>query len=48
MIIESVSDALRGNERLRTLNQDKLITLADAILDLIEKGVLGGPRGVEE
>ena len=47
-IIEGVSDALHGNERLRTLNQDKLITLADAILDLIEEGVLGGPRGVEE
>lgn len=48
MIIENVSDTLRGNERLRTLNQDKLITLADAILDLIEAGVLGGPREVEE
>lgn len=48
MIIENVSDTLRGNERLRTLNQDKLITLADAILDLIEEGVLGGPREVEE
>ncbi|UCH04704.1 MAG: ribosomal RNA small subunit methyltransferase A [Candidatus Thorarchaeota archaeon] len=48
IIIESVSDTLRGNERLRTLNQDKLITLADAVLDLIEEGMLGGPRGVEE
>jgi 16S rRNA A1518/A1519 N6-dimethyltransferase RsmA/KsgA/DIM1 with predicted DNA glycosylase/AP lyase activity len=48
MIIENVSDTLGGNERLRTLNQDKLITLADAILDLIEEGVLGGPREVEE
>ncbi|MFX1416301.1 MAG: 16S rRNA (adenine(1518)-N(6)/adenine(1519)-N(6))-dimethyltransferase RsmA [Promethearchaeota archaeon] len=48
MIIESVSDTLRGNERLRTLNQDKLITLADAILDLVEEGALNGPRGGEE
>ncbi|MFX1264438.1 MAG: 16S rRNA (adenine(1518)-N(6)/adenine(1519)-N(6))-dimethyltransferase RsmA [Promethearchaeota archaeon] len=48
VIIESVSATLHGNERLRTLNQDKLITLADAVLDLIEEGVLGGPRGVEE
>jgi 16S rRNA (adenine1518-N6/adenine1519-N6)-dimethyltransferase len=47
VIIESVSDTLRGNERLRTLNQDRLITLADAVLDLIEEGVLRGPRGVE-
>ncbi len=48
VIIENVSDTLRGNERLRTLNQDDLITLADAILDLVEKGVLGGPEGMEE
>lgn len=47
IIIENVSDALSGNERMRTLTQDNLIMLADSILDLIEEGVLGGPRGLK-
>jgi 16S rRNA (adenine1518-N6/adenine1519-N6)-dimethyltransferase len=47
-IIERASDSIHGNERLRTLNQDTLITLADVILELIEEGVLSRSREVEK
>ncbi|MFW9846422.1 MAG: ribosomal RNA small subunit methyltransferase A, partial [Candidatus Thorarchaeota archaeon] len=44
-IIRRSSGAVDGGERLRSLDQEKLVTLADGVLDLIEEGTLPDPRG---
>ncbi len=44
-IIGKASGTLEGTERLRSLNQEKIIILADIVLDLIEEGKIQDPRG---
>lgn len=44
-IIRRSAGVLNGGERLRSLDQEKLVVIADGVFDLIEEGVLPGPRG---
>lgn len=44
-IVSRTGGVLRGSERLRYLEQDKLILLADTLLEFIEEGVLPEPEG---
>ncbi|MFW9863049.1 MAG: 16S rRNA (adenine(1518)-N(6)/adenine(1519)-N(6))-dimethyltransferase RsmA [Candidatus Thorarchaeota archaeon] len=44
-IIGRTAGTVEGTERLRVLNQEKIIILADIILDLIEEGQIPDPRG---
>lgn len=44
-LVVSCGGRLRGEDKLRTLSLEKLITLADVVLDYIEKKQLPNPRG---
>lgn len=46
-IISKTDGVVTGKERLRTLSQKELISLADAILELTQEGVLHFPDGTE-
>ena len=44
-LVASCGEKLRGEDKLRTLSLEKLITLADTVLDYIEEKQLPDPRG---
>ncbi|MFW9965704.1 MAG: 16S rRNA (adenine(1518)-N(6)/adenine(1519)-N(6))-dimethyltransferase RsmA [Candidatus Thorarchaeota archaeon] len=44
-VIERASGTLDGTERLRGLNQELIVILADILLELIEEGEIADPRG---
>jgi 16S rRNA (adenine1518-N6/adenine1519-N6)-dimethyltransferase len=44
-IIGKTAGVVAGTERLRGLNQEKIVILADILLDLIEEGQIPDPRG---
>jgi 16S rRNA (adenine1518-N6/adenine1519-N6)-dimethyltransferase len=44
-IIKRTEGVLQGNERLRNLEQDKLVVLADTLMEFIDEGVLPRPEG---
>jgi 16S rRNA (adenine1518-N6/adenine1519-N6)-dimethyltransferase len=44
-VIERASGALDGSERLRGLNQESIVILADILLELIDEGKIADPRG---
>ncbi|MHA2143420.1 MAG: 16S rRNA (adenine(1518)-N(6)/adenine(1519)-N(6))-dimethyltransferase RsmA [Candidatus Thorarchaeota archaeon] len=44
-VIERAGSSVEGAERLRTLDQKRIVILADTLLEMIEEGKLADPRG---
>lgn len=44
-VLERLDGVLKGDERLRSINLDELVSLADVLLELIENRTIADPRG---
>jgi hypothetical protein len=43
-VLKSLVGVLKGDERLRSISLDELVSLADVLLDLIENSIITDPR----